>query len=153
MLADFLDRPDEMRAAAQRIREGVRAGEFDGLPDLDSVESDDEGAFEGRLLLLRHKARERDPKLRRRKIEKVLAEHGKLECEVCSFDFERTYGDRGHRFAEVHHVVPLHVSNATTTRLADLAVLCANCHRMIHRKRWITPDELRALVRARLELS
>jgi hypothetical protein len=50
--------------------------------------------------------------------------------------------------AECHHVVPLHVSGATTTKLADLAILCANCHRMIHRgDPWLTPDELRDLVR------
>jgi hypothetical protein len=34
------------------------------------------------------------------------------------------------------------------TRLADLALLCANCHRMIHARRpWLTLDELRGLLR------
>jgi 5-methylcytosine-specific restriction enzyme A len=31
--------------------------------------------------------------------------------------------------------------------LADLALLCSNCHRMIHRsKQWLTPDQLQKLV-------
>ena len=35
------------------------------------------------------------------------------------------------------------------TRLDDLILICANCHRMIHRHNpWLTPDHLRALVRA-----
>ncbi|WP_425546396.1 HNH endonuclease [Amycolatopsis minnesotensis] len=66
---------------------------------------------------------------------------------MCGFDFEHTYGDRGARYIECHHAIPLHVSGETTTRLSNLVLLCANCHRMIHRgAKWITPDELRALV-------
>jgi predicted HNH restriction endonuclease len=35
----------------------------------------------------------------------------------------------------------------TKTKLADLALVCSNCHRMIHRRaRWLTIDELRDLV-------
>ncbi|MFD5831276.1 HNH endonuclease [Lentzea sp. NPDC060358] len=149
VLQAFLDRPDEMRAEAEAIRAGVRTGEWEDLPvppDLD----EEEATREGRLLLRRHLARERDPKLRAKKIEAALAEHSCLACEVCEFDFERVYGDRGKRYAEVHHKTPLHVSGPTSTRLRDLAVLCANCHRMIHRgTRWLTPDELRELVRDR----
>ncbi|HEX7304188.1 HNH endonuclease, partial [Lentzea sp.] len=70
-----------------------------------------------------------------------------LACEVCGFDFESFYGERGKGFAEVHHAVPLHVTGPTTTKLDDLVVLCSNCHRMIHRgKNWMTPDELRHAV-------
>jgi len=37
----------------------------------------------------------------------------------------------------------------TQTKLADLALLCSNCHRMIHRtKRWLTVEELKDLVAA-----
>ncbi len=35
------------------------------------------------------------------------------------------------------------------TRLDDLILICANCHRMIHRRNpWVTPDQLHALVAA-----
>jgi 5-methylcytosine-specific restriction protein A len=59
----------------------------------------------------------------------------KLFCEVkqCGFDFEARYGSVGAGFAEVHHLRPLSTTGATSTRLSDLAVLCSNCHRMVHR--------------------
>ncbi|WP_262402174.1 HNH endonuclease [Actinomadura sp. CNU-125] len=108
---------------------------------------EDVSAPDGSLLLRKHFVRERDPKLRKKRIEQARKQHGDLACEVCSFDFERTYGPRGADYIECHHVVPLHVSGETKTRLQDLALLCANCHRMIHRASpWPTPDELRALV-------
>lgn len=94
--------------------------------------------------------RERDPKLRARKIRDVRSKQGHIACEVCGFDFERVYGDRGAGYVECHHAVPLHVSGRTTTHLEDLVLLCANCHRMIHRfTPWLTPAELRAMVEAR----
>ncbi len=40
----------------------------------------------------------------------------------------------GEGFCEVHHLVPLSASaESVTTTLNDLAVLCSNCHRIIHR--------------------
>lgn len=144
VLAAFLARPEEMHPEAEALRAGAWSGEFEALPP---VALDEGGVTEGRLLERRHYVRERNPKLRAAKIDEALAQHGCVACEVCGFDFERTYGSRGTRYAECHHVVPLHASGETTTRLEDLAVLCANCHRMIHRgDPWLTPAELRALV-------
>ena len=90
------------------------------------------------------KVPERNPKLR----QKALDIHG-LHCQVCGFDFEATYGTWGKGFAEVHHVIPLHSykgDKTVTNPKNDLAVVCSNCHKMIHRKRNITLslDELRA---------
>lgn len=150
VLAAFLAHPDEMHLAAGVLRAGALSGEFDTLPP---VVLDDDGVAEGRLLERRHYVRERDRKLRAKKIKETLAQHGCVACEVCGFDFERVYGSRGAQYAECHHVVPLHASGETTTRLADLAVLCANCHRMVHRGvPWLTPDQLRVLVVARRDL-
>ncbi|XVS63994.1 HNH endonuclease [Actinosynnema sp. CA-299493] len=144
---EFLEQPERMAAAAESLRIGVASGEFNDLPT--GPYEDDGYALEGRLLERRYFARERDPKLRERKVKSVLAEQGRLECEVCGFDFERTYGERGKGYVECHHATPLHVSGPTNTRLKDLVILCANCHRMIHRgKLWLSPDELRELVQA-----
>ncbi|GAA2943766.1 hypothetical protein GCM10011428_73280 [Streptomyces violaceus] len=101
-------------------------------------------APEGRLLIRRHKSRERDKGLRKRKIDAVLRQGRRLACEACDFDFEATYGPRGAGYIECHHVVPLHEAGEGRTRLSDLALICANCHRMIHRRApWPTPGELR----------
>lgn len=52
------------------------------------------------------------------------------------FDFALAYGDLWIGFAECHHRLSLaSLGSRTGTRLADLAILCANCHRMIHKTR------------------
>src|SRR3954469_17806537 len=79
-----------------------------------------------------------------KKIESVRARGEDLACRVCGFDYERTYGVRGAGYIECHHAVPLHVTGRRTTRLDDLILICANCHRMIHRgPGWLSPSELR----------
>jgi 5-methylcytosine-specific restriction protein A len=68
---------------------------------------------------------------------------------VCDFDFARVYGELGVGFAECHHLVPLaELPGVRRTRLTDLAIVCANCHRMLHRTRpTIAILELRTLMR------
>lgn len=58
------------------------------------------------------------------------------ECGCCGFDFEKTYGVLGRNYIEAHHVSPVsnHVGETRKLKLdIDFVVLCANCHRMIHR--------------------
>jgi hypothetical protein len=60
---------------------------------------------------------------------------GALRCEACLFDFLEAYGTLGEDFCEVHHLTPLSRHESTTdTSLDELAILCSNCHRMIHRR-------------------
>ncbi len=93
-------------------------------------------AFEGSMRLHYVRHRERERRLRTAKIRAALAAGGgRLECEVprCRFDFEATYGDIGRGFAHVHHVEALgERDEARETTLQELAVVCANCHAMIH---------------------
>ncbi|WP_406467977.1 HNH endonuclease [Streptomyces sp. NBC_01594] len=146
VMNDFLARPAEMAAVAQRIRDGLNTGEFQDLPP-GPEEEDDYSAPEGRLLIRHHKSRERDKGLRKRKIDTVLLQGRRLACEACGFDFEATYGPRGAGYIECHHVVPLHEAGEGRTKLSDLALICANCHRMIHRcAPWPTPGELGSLI-------
>ncbi|MFJ4981497.1 HNH endonuclease [Streptomyces coeruleorubidus] len=151
VLHQFLARPEQMTEVARLIREGITTGELQDLTQPDDEELDDDfGAPEGRLLLRRHRARERNKGLRKRKIDSVLRKGGSLACEACGFDFEEVYGERGAGYVECHHVVPLHEAGEGTTKLSDLALICANCHRMIHRRApWPTPKELRASIEHR----
>ncbi|GJH04504.1 HNH endonuclease [Paraburkholderia terrae] len=109
-----------------------------------------EGFPEGRRLYRMHTARERNPKLIREAKKLALKRgDGVLRCACCSFDFGSTYGDVGHGYIEAHHTTPLSSLDETggTTRIEDLALVCANCHRMLHRRRpWLEADELAALV-------
>ena len=103
---------------------------FNDLISEDSANSDsDSTTTEGRIKVRISKTIERSPKLR----QQALDFHG-YKCQVC--DFELTYGKWGKEFAEVHHIKQLSELNGMKYETAPrtyLAVLCANCHRMIHR--------------------
>jgi 5-methylcytosine-specific restriction enzyme A len=140
--------PDKLRRLAQAI---VAAIDLVGPLPAAPQDADEDAVFlEGELLTRLHTQRERDPRVVARKKGRVLRETGRLSCEVCSFDFEKTYGQLGRGFAECHHRVPLaELPFARETRLADLAIVCANCHRMLHRARpTLGIAELKAIIDA-----
>ena len=142
---EFIDKPAVMHAVAASIRSSLAGGEPLDLPR--EVGYEDESEMEGRYLLRLHAYRERNPALRRKKIASVLAAGGSLACQVCEFDFAQKYGERGQGYIECHHVEPLHLGGEKARSVRDLALLCSNCHRMIHTKPpWPTPSELRELI-------
>lgn len=146
----FLREPDIMHAMAESIRSSVTGGEPPDFPD--DVGYDGESEMEGRYLLRWHAYRERNPALRRKKIASVLDDGGSLTCEVCQFDFNEVYGDRGDGYIECHHIEPLHVGGEKARKLSELALLCSNCHRMIHTKPpWPTPAQLKELIERQAE--
>lgn len=106
-------------------------------------------AAEGKLVTRVHRARERNRNLVKRKKESFQKKHGRLFCEVCNFDFAAVYGSRGEGFIECHHLKPVSsLEPGEKTALRDLAMLCANCHRMVHAKTpWLSLRELRSLLR------
>lgn len=90
---------------------------------------------EGAVIYKLHKYRERDTSIIKRKKEVEFQRHGRLLCEACTFDFHQKYGELGFKYIECHHRVPLSdFSSSTKTGLNDLALVCSNCHRMLHRK-------------------
>jgi hypothetical protein len=110
----------------------------------DPIELEKASAQEGQSKIVQHAIRERDGSLRRKRI--ALA-GDQLVCEACGFDFERVYGERGRGFVECHHKIPLAKASADTrTKLEDLALLCANCHRMVHRRPELTVEALKELL-------
>lgn len=74
-----------------------------------------------------------------------------FRCEACGFSFEETYGSIGKGYIVAHHIEPIsNRRNASPTTLNDIALLCANCHAMVHTNNPpILPKELRKLVRMR----
>lgn len=89
---------------------------------------------EGRVAYRLHKRRERSSVLVRKAKAEFKKKHGRLFCEVCGFDFEKVYGLIGEDFIEAHHVQ--HISRKvknSKTKISDLAIVCANCHRIFHR--------------------
>jgi hypothetical protein len=102
--------------------------------DLDQMLVGIEGKQRKRLILERN----RELKLRNAKIAQVLSsKRSRLVCEVprCGFDFLAQYGELGRGYAHVHHRTALAAASTRGRRvtLDDLAIVCANCHAMIHR--------------------
>lgn len=124
----YADDRDELHSIAERLR-AIAAGEEPG--DEIPAEDDDE-ASEGRILFRKHRVRERDRGLVKRKKRAVLDATGALRCEVCGLDPAERYGEIGSAAIECHHLVPLSEAGTRTTRLSDLIVVCRNCHAAIH---------------------
>lgn len=105
------------------------------------------GYAEGATLfvLKRHKHYERNVEVIKKAKEKAKAE-GRFHCEACSFNFESTYPKLGDSFIECHHQTPIASGGIRTTYISDLALVCSNCHRMLHRKldgKFLTVEELK----------
>lgn len=62
--------------------------------------------------------------------------HYGYSCVVCGFSFAEVYGELGHEYIHVHHLVPLaEIGEAyVVDPVADLRPVCPNCHAMLHRE-------------------
>lgn len=91
--------------------------------------------LEGTRQLKSHYRRERSRKLISQKKEQYKKLNGLLRCEICGLSFVEIYPESlGEDFIEVHHKTPLSkIESVVRTTLEDLLLVCANCHRMIHR--------------------
>jgi hypothetical protein len=91
---------------------------------------------EGRRLSAERQFFARNPSL-------VLAAKKKygFACQICGFEYSKMYGELGEGYIEAHHLNPLSERDPSMwtakvrTSVDEVRVLCANCHRMIHRRR------------------
>ena len=114
------------------------------LPE--TILEEDLSGKEGRILTRLHSYRERDRTLIRKAKKLFVAKHGELFCECCSLIPGKFYGLRGKSKIEAHHRTPVEqLMPDSITTPEDLAMVCPNCHSVIHAERpWITPEELRS---------
>jgi hypothetical protein len=109
------------------------------------VDEDEESTFpEGRKVYRLHRKYERDSKITKLAKAKRLAETGDLRCEICSFSFAARYGSPGLGYIEAHHTIPVsQLRGKQKTKLSDIALVCSNCHRMLHHRRpWLSAKDL-----------
>jgi 5-methylcytosine-specific restriction endonuclease McrA len=122
-----------LRNVFDRLCEPLRLGRENVISNAEEQSSALEGVI--RYYFTVHRSRERA--LREQKIAHAQRNGGKLVCEVagCGFDFEKVYGEVGRGYAQVHHRRPLSEAalNGYQINIEDLAIVCANCHVMIHR--------------------
>ncbi len=97
----------------------------------DYMSDDTESFTEGGKRFVYTTKYERNPMCR----DKAIKIHGK-KCQICGFDFCKTYGDLGKNYIEVHHVKPLSEfqKEIMINPKSDLICVCANCHRMLHKR-------------------
>ncbi len=87
--------------------------------------------FEDATQFRMHKKIERNPALTK-DVKKLQG----FTCQICGMTFEERYGEIGRGFIEAHHLRPLATIKGEKVAYdprRDFAVLCANCHRMVHR--------------------
>ncbi len=131
----------------------INSDTFNSLRHLSTdaaLEEDDETSFpEGREFFLKHRARERNREVVQIAKNDFLRKHGRFRCQACGFDFEEKYGELGRGFIEAHHTIPVsELSQDSATKVTDIALVCPNCHRMVHRKRpWLTMDQLQHVLK------
>jgi hypothetical protein len=121
----------------------------DNLPESD-IEEEITGK-EGRLLTRLHSYKERD-----RPFSKKVKKHykgvlgGKLRCMACDMVPIEKYGGNGDKCIEAHHKIPIEeLQPDSVTRVEDMAVICASCHRIVHSKKpCLTIEEVRTIVGA-----
>jgi len=154
---DFGTKPEMLATVVALIR-GQSATDESNIPDsVYEMQNVEDEFVEGRVLTVLHRTRERSPKLRSLLL-RSRKEKGGLVCDACGDApkiLMKSLEDAGF---EVHHMAPLATTGECKTRLADLALLCAVCHRLIHRaikseKRWVSVDELRLMLSSSKPLS
>ena len=119
---------------------------LNSIPSMTTEEVFEEGSEF--YLLSRHKYYERNAQAVKRAKALAKKEH-RLYCEICRFDFKKKYGALGEGFIECHHKKPIAEGGKRETKLKDLAIVCSNCHRMLHRKfngHYYTVEELNKLL-------
>lgn len=119
---------------------------FESLPETDL--EDEVTGKEGRLLTRVHAYKERDRKFSAMAKKHYKAKNGgRLWCVACDLRPESIYDSRGERCIEAHHKIPIEeLQPDSITRVDDMAMVCASCHRVIHsRKPCLTVEEVRAL--------
>jgi 5-methylcytosine-specific restriction protein A len=66
-------------------------------------------------------------------------------------DFEKMYGEIGHGFIHVHHIIPISTigEEYKIDPIKDLVPVCPNCHAMLHKGKEgevLTIDKLKEII-------
>ena len=141
----YLDTLEEVREALEagcRIRmapsgsliksENILIGDIDHIHI--PIEYDEDNTPEGKERYGWHLSRERNRYLVHEKKSQALKLDRELRCEACATTMTELYGEIGQDYIECHHILPLskYGKEGASTRLDDLALVCPNCHRMLH---------------------
>ena len=121
-------------AAPDRAEE-TQDGPLDAEPGSGSGSAHPASALEGERREVLHRVRSRSERLRRQALKAAGG-----TCACCGTDFGEVLSGLGLRALQVHHTRPLGERDGEEeTRAGELAVVCANCHCMLHAGPVATP--------------
>lgn len=149
---EFADDQKRLAQVASAIRQRADIGTPEARRERNGVstaiEPDEDEFPEGRVLFREHRARERNRALVQAAKSRFLKTDGRLACQACGFVFKDKYGVLGEDYIECHHVIAVSkLKPNAKTKLSDIALLCSNCHRMVHRRRpWLSMEDLKSVV-------
>jgi 5-methylcytosine-specific restriction protein A len=116
-----------------------------GFISNDVVLDETEIYIEGKSKEVTQTRYERNPQAR-----KTCLRHHGYSCQICEFNFEKTFGEIGKGYIHVHHINAIAGigKEYEIDPKNDLIPVCPNCHAMIHSKRpAFTIDEIKAKIK------
>lgn len=140
----FNDKKDYLSKISNAIKKSQK-----DLNKIRREESFDAVFIEGKTLYKMHRIKEKNNKLIERKKEEAI-KNNNLSCEICGFNFEKTYGKIGRNFIEFHNTKPIsYYGDENSSNYNEKIVLvCSNCHSMLHRQMFnIGIKELKNIVK------
>jgi 5-methylcytosine-specific restriction protein A len=142
---EFRNAPDRVFQISEAIRTTLGT-----VTESGALLNPEEEFQEGRLLTTIHLRRERCQKLRSKLLKKRRGDD-QLSCDVCGCMSPVTPPEFEDAIFEVHHLVPLATRGVTKIRISDVALVCANCHRLFHRaiakkKQWLSVKDMKNLI-------
>ncbi|RIX99519.1 HNH endonuclease [Aureimonas flava] len=134
--------PEQVRQLAASITSAIDAEQA-----FAKDEDEERGFFEGKVLTRVHLIRERNAGLRGALLKDRHAK-GNLRCDMCDEDFRDVPASIRDAAFEAHHILPLGQGDLRKIKVRDMALLCACCHRLIHRliaerRQWVSVEEAR----------
>lgn len=148
VVKEFSGRSAELAKLAARITQA--ATELDPTDFYGDDGSEGDEFYEGRVVFTLHRKRERNRSLRQKLINRRRRDG--LACDICGLSKPHLPAAIQEALFEIHHVIPLaEAEGQKITKLGDLALLCACCHRALHKiisqnGRWIDLEEGRSLL-------
>ena len=141
---EFKNSPYQLKNAATTIRNQLQS-----IMNLNEEAPNYTLFPEGKFFTEVHRKRERDAKLRTFVL-KQKRQNNQLHCEICNSSPKVGLKNIADAMFEIHHIIPLSFGKERQTKVSDVALLCANCHRMLHRaitlkKKWISIEEAKKL--------
>jgi hypothetical protein len=92
---------------------------------------------------------ERNPQYRKLCIDKY-SKDGTIVCEICGFDFGKSYDKVKDGFIHIHHEPPISEvgeKNDNFDPEKNLFPVCPNCHAMLHREKGVSVENLKAKIK------